>query len=153
MWKYVWDYKGFGLIIGFIGLLKLITTKNYGAIANSRTLQFTIACFNSSQFIFTSHCLATAFNNVLFCSRCYQLSSVLHLTHGCKCPHIASRLCFQQFSIVASCVYCCRNMFIGHSLATAVSSSSTFPIFQMPCHSIILMSAYLFVATELTPSR
>jgi hypothetical protein len=33
----------FGWVIGFIGLLKLVTTINYSAIANSNTLQLTTA--------------------------------------------------------------------------------------------------------------
>jgi hypothetical protein len=42
---------GFGLVNGFTGLLKLVTAKNYSAIANSSTLQFTIAHTKSSQFL------------------------------------------------------------------------------------------------------
>jgi hypothetical protein len=34
---------GFELVIGFIGFLKLVTTINYSATVNSRTLQFTTA--------------------------------------------------------------------------------------------------------------
>jgi hypothetical protein len=39
---------GSGLVAGFIRLLKLATTENYSAIANSHTLQLTIACTKSS---------------------------------------------------------------------------------------------------------
>jgi hypothetical protein len=40
---------GFGLVIGFIGLLKHVTGSTYSAIANSHILQFTTASTNSSQ--------------------------------------------------------------------------------------------------------
>jgi hypothetical protein len=35
-------YRGFRPVIGFIGLLQLVTTLNYSDIANSYTLQCTI---------------------------------------------------------------------------------------------------------------
>jgi hypothetical protein len=38
---YEWLETGFGLVIGFIRLLQLVSTSNYSAIANSDTLQFT----------------------------------------------------------------------------------------------------------------
>jgi hypothetical protein len=40
---------GFGLLIGFVEHLQIITTSNYSAVANSHTLQFTTACTKSSQ--------------------------------------------------------------------------------------------------------
>jgi hypothetical protein len=40
---------GFGLVIGFIEHLQIITTNNYSAITNSHTLQFIAARTNSSQ--------------------------------------------------------------------------------------------------------
>jgi hypothetical protein len=40
---------GFGLVIGFIENLQIITTSNYSANANSHTLQFTAARMKSSQ--------------------------------------------------------------------------------------------------------
>jgi hypothetical protein len=40
---------GFGLVIGFIGLLQNVTTSNYSAIVNSHTQQFTTARTKSSQ--------------------------------------------------------------------------------------------------------
>jgi hypothetical protein len=39
----------FGLVIGFTKHLQITTTSNYSAIANSHTLQFTIAHAKSSQ--------------------------------------------------------------------------------------------------------
>jgi hypothetical protein len=40
---------GFGLVIGFIEHLQIVTTSNYRAIASSHTLQFTRARNKSSQ--------------------------------------------------------------------------------------------------------
>jgi hypothetical protein len=40
---------GFGLVIGFIERLQIVTTSNYSVIANSHTLQFTTARTTSSQ--------------------------------------------------------------------------------------------------------
>jgi hypothetical protein len=48
-----------GLVIGFIEHSWIVTTSNYSAIANSRTLQFTTARIKSSMFVFTSRCLVT----------------------------------------------------------------------------------------------
>jgi hypothetical protein len=59
-----WLETGFGLVIGFTGLLKLETTISYSIVANSHTLQFTIAGTKSSQYVFTRRCLGTAVNNV-----------------------------------------------------------------------------------------
>jgi hypothetical protein len=83
---------GFQLVIWFTGLFNLLITKNCSTIANSHTLQITVAHNESSEFVFTSGCLATDHNNVLFCLRCYQLVTVLHLAHDSKCPHILDLL-------------------------------------------------------------
>jgi hypothetical protein len=42
---------GFGLVIGFIEHLQIVTTSNYSAITNSHTLQFTTEHTKSSQFV------------------------------------------------------------------------------------------------------
>jgi hypothetical protein len=42
-----WLDSGFGLVIGFIGLLKLVTTITYSAIANSHNLQSSTARIKS----------------------------------------------------------------------------------------------------------
>jgi hypothetical protein len=39
----------FGLVIRFIEYFQIVTTSNYGAIANSHTLEFTTAHTKSSQ--------------------------------------------------------------------------------------------------------
>lgn len=51
---------GFGLVIRFVALLKLVTTSNYSATANSHTLQIIVARNKLSQFVFTSRCIVTA---------------------------------------------------------------------------------------------
>jgi hypothetical protein len=40
---------GFGLVIGFIEHLQIVTTSNYSAIDNLHNLQFTTACTKSPQ--------------------------------------------------------------------------------------------------------
>jgi hypothetical protein len=61
----------FGVFIGkwILRTLKSRNYKDYGTLANLRTLNYTTAHTNSSQFIFSSGCLITDPNNVLFCSR------------------------------------------------------------------------------------
>jgi hypothetical protein len=49
---------GFGLVIGFIDNLRIITTSNYSAITNSHTLQFTTARTKSSQSAVSSRAIA-----------------------------------------------------------------------------------------------
>jgi hypothetical protein len=44
-----WLQTGFGLVIGFIDHLHIVTTSNYSANANSHTLQFNTARTRSSQ--------------------------------------------------------------------------------------------------------
>jgi hypothetical protein len=46
---YEWLWTGFGLGIGFIDHLQIVTTSNYNTVANSHTLQFTTARTKSSQ--------------------------------------------------------------------------------------------------------
>jgi hypothetical protein len=40
---------GFGLAVGFIGHLQVVTTSNYTAVANAHALHFTTARTKSSQ--------------------------------------------------------------------------------------------------------
>jgi hypothetical protein len=61
-------------------LLKLVTTENYSVIANSHTLQFTIAR-TVVGFIFTSRYLITD-PNVVLSFRCCRLLADTQLTHG-----------------------------------------------------------------------
>jgi hypothetical protein len=57
--------RGF-LIIGFTEHLQNVTTNNCIAIANSHTLHITTARIKSSQSVYTSRCLVTEPNNVLY---------------------------------------------------------------------------------------
>jgi hypothetical protein len=56
----VWYYRhtGFGLVIGFVAHLKLVTTINYRAIVDSHSLQFTTARTKSSQSAVSSQVVA-----------------------------------------------------------------------------------------------
>jgi hypothetical protein len=49
---------GFGLVIGFIDHLQIVTTSNYSVIANSHTLQFTTARAKSFQSAMSSPVVA-----------------------------------------------------------------------------------------------
>jgi hypothetical protein len=49
---------GFGLVVGFIEHLQIITTNNYSAVTNSHTIQFTMACTKSSQSAVSSPVIA-----------------------------------------------------------------------------------------------
>jgi hypothetical protein len=91
--------------------LKLVTTSNYSAIANSHNLHFITAHTNFSDF--TRQCLVTDPNNVVFRSSRYQLPTVSQLTHVSKCPHILDCLswlanksnymvCYDRLSILLS---------------------------------------------------
>jgi hypothetical protein len=68
---------GFGLVIGFIVLLHVVTTGNSRAFANSHTLLLTTAPTKSSEFVFTSCCLVTAPNNTASSASVFSSS----------CPH------------------------------------------------------------------
>jgi hypothetical protein len=52
------DCRRFGLVIRCIEHLQIVTTSNYSAIANSRTLQFTIAGTMSSESAISSPVVA-----------------------------------------------------------------------------------------------
>jgi hypothetical protein len=54
---------GFGLVIGFIDHMQIVTTSNCSPITNSHTLQFAVARIKFSQFVFTSVHLVMAPNN------------------------------------------------------------------------------------------
>jgi hypothetical protein len=56
---------GFGLVIGFIVHLQIVTASIYSTIANSHTLQFSTACTKFSQSaVFTCCCLVITSNTV-----------------------------------------------------------------------------------------
>jgi hypothetical protein len=49
---------GFGLVIGFIEHLEIVTTSNYSAVTKSYTLQFTTTRSKSSQSAVSSEVIA-----------------------------------------------------------------------------------------------
>jgi hypothetical protein len=70
------DYTGFGLVIGFIDNLEIVTTSNYSAIANSHiAVHYITYVFSVS---FTSRFLVTDPSNVL-CLRPCQLTNVRNM--------------------------------------------------------------------------
>jgi hypothetical protein len=73
-------------------------TSNCSALANLHTSQFTIAHIKSCQFVFTSHCLVTDRNSVLFCSCRYWLATISHLTHRFKVQVSSSKPWLAIFS-------------------------------------------------------
>jgi hypothetical protein len=76
---------GFALVIGFTGLLKLVTTGDYNHVTNFT--QFTIYCAaRSKSSVFTMHWLVT----------------VSHLTHGSKCVLTFSNNSHFWFHYIAS---------------------------------------------------
>jgi hypothetical protein len=58
-----WLQRGFGLEIGFIDHLQIVTTRNYNAIANCHTLQITAAHVKPLQSVFTCRFPVIDLNN------------------------------------------------------------------------------------------
>jgi hypothetical protein len=78
---------GFGLVLGFTGLLQTVTTINYSAIANSHTLQFTTAGIKSYVCcVFSSRCLISAPKDV------DSSASRVHVLTGYRPSHSSSWL-------------------------------------------------------------
>jgi hypothetical protein len=75
------DYRrGFGLVIGFIDRLQIVTTSNVNALASSCTRVLTTVHTKISQFVFSSRFVVTDPKNVLGL-RPYWLVNVPQLTH------------------------------------------------------------------------
>jgi hypothetical protein len=83
---WVWLSMGFGLVIGFIELLQIVTASNNSTIANSHMLQFTTARTKSSQFAVS---LLVVWSQIATLS--YQVATVPQLTLCSKCPTYTSR--------------------------------------------------------------
>jgi hypothetical protein len=74
---------GFGLIIGFIESLQIVTTSKYSAVANSHTLQFITARTKSAQSaVFTSRCLVTTSNAVASSTSAFHVLTGRRLFHN-----------------------------------------------------------------------
>jgi hypothetical protein len=97
---------GFKLVTGFIGLSKLVTTRNYSVIANSHTLQFIIAPINYSVCcVFTGCGLVTAPNVVDFSVSVFHASGPRWLAPGPS--YIASVRAAQKTSLLAVALLRC----------------------------------------------
>jgi hypothetical protein len=118
---------------------------------------------NNIPFCSLCYWLATA-SHLSHGSSCWPLShNWLAFPSGSNWHWLHRKHCFKQFSIVtcvsivketcllvatkqwssssfvvASCVRCHGNVFISHSIPTAISSGSTIQVFQLPCQSVIL---------------
>jgi hypothetical protein len=104
-------------VTGFIELLQFVSTSNYNALTNFRTLLLTTARAKFS--VFTSRCLVMDPNNILFCLLHCRPSTISQFTtnswpplavwprHG---PH--KNIASNNSSVVRSRVRCCGNLFI-----------------------------------------
>jgi hypothetical protein len=78
-----WLKTAFGLVIGFIDHLQIVSKSNYNAIAGLRSLKITVTAAHTVFFVSTSCFLSTDPNNVL-CLRPYRLTNIPQLAH---CPN------------------------------------------------------------------
>jgi hypothetical protein len=132
---------GFGLVIGFIAHLKLVTTINFSTIADLHTLQLTTACskYSQSAIVFTSHCLATYSSNVLcFCA--YVIASWLQ-SSPCSC---------ELHSLTNSAVHYDTDYSSQSSLALPGSGSQHWPFL---CSQAELTNCHLSTVASLTPTQ
>jgi hypothetical protein len=81
----LWLDTWFWLVIGFIGLLKLVTTINYNCFTNLHNLQFITACTKSSQSAVSSSVTASQW---LPCHR--FLGFHVHVLTGWQLSHTSS---------------------------------------------------------------
>jgi hypothetical protein len=123
-----WLDTGFGLVNGFIGLLQVVTTRNYSAPDNSRTLQFTIAHTKPSRPYrlptVSKLLMAATRGHWLPTTRYHWLAHTSDLEHVCRlwikapvgCPYIASARTQHRTRppTILLLVCCVRICYCGH---------------------------------------
>jgi hypothetical protein len=129
---------GFGLVIGFIEHLQIVTTLNYSVIANSHTVRFIRARISLLSLLCLHQSLpGDGFQKcrLLPCSRSYRLATVPQLTDCSKCPayNISARTA-QKTPFLCCCIHCCfRVVWDAHVIATQ----------PLPSNDLCLQSHYL----------
>jgi hypothetical protein len=101
---------GFGLEVGFIDHLDIVTTSNYNAITDLHTLQFAAAHAKPSQSAFTSRFpewILTMEILQLLCSRCYSLASIPQLNSSALIKYSLHRLTPRLAATLQQCPSSC----------------------------------------------
>jgi hypothetical protein len=136
-----WLQTRFRLVIGFIGLLQIVTTINYSAIANSHTLQFTTA---RTKFfvccVFTRRCMVTDPNSVDFSASVFNIFTGRWLSYNSSWLQPLAILCLLAASGHRWLVPTVRRP--SHNL-----DSKRTPQKSLPTSVLLLLHAYL-VAVE-----
>jgi hypothetical protein len=119
-----------GLVIGFAEHLQVVTTRNYSAIANSHTLQFTTVRTSFLSLLCLHQSLpgdGSQQRPLLSYSHSYRLATVAQLTHCSNCPayNISARITHKT-PFLCCCIYCwVRVCWDAHLIAIQPLPSNT----------------------------